>query len=143
MVEVKNESIVRIVTFLDDLKLTPKASRVRTKLNKLFGIKVEELYKDELELLDRFGKKDEEGKLIQQDGSYSLIEETAVQYHKEKQELLREEVYIEVNELYEKLPILIEELENSNEKLSGEQAEVFDELMDLLEKELNKNIECI
>lgn len=140
MLQVKNEAIVQFVTFLEKLELTPKASRVRTKLNKLLGLKIEELYKDELELLDRFGKKDEEGQLIEKDGSYSLIEESALHYHQEKSALLSETVHIEVKELHDKLPILMEELENSEEKISGQQAEVFDELMDLLEEELNKNI---
>ena len=139
MLQVKNEAIVNLVTFLEKLELTPKASRVRTKLNKLLGFKVEELYKDEMDLLDRFGKKDEEGKLIQSDGAYSLIEDTALNYHKEKAELLSEIIHIEVRELHDKLPVLIEELESSEEKLSGQQAEIFDELMDLLEDELKKN----
>ncbi|MFK4967087.1 DUF1617 family protein [Lactococcus garvieae] len=139
MLQVKNEAIVNLVTFLEKLELTPKASRVRTKLNKLLGSKVEELYKDEMDLLDRFGKKDEAGKLIQSEGAYSLIEDTALNYHQEKAELLSEIIHIEVRELHEKLPVLIEELENSEEKLSGQQAEIFDDLMDLLEDELKKN----
>lgn len=139
MLQVKNEAIVNLVTFLEKLELTPKASRVRTKLNKLLGSKVEELYKDEMDLLDRFGKKDEAGKLIQREGAYSLIEDTALNYHQEKAELLSEIIHIEVRELHEKLPVLIEELENSEEKLSGQQAEIFDDLMDLLEDELKKN----
>jgi hypothetical protein len=53
--------------------------------------------------------------------------------------LLSEVIHVEVRELLDKLPILIEELENSENKLSGQQAEIFDDLMDLLEKELNKN----
>lgn len=139
MLQVKNEAIVNLVTFLEKLELTPKASRVRTKLNKLLGSKVEELYKDEMDLLDRFGKKDGDGKLIQSDGAYSLIEDTAPNYHQEKAELLSEIIHIEVRELHDKLPVLIEELENSEEKLSGQQAEIFDDLMDLLEDELKKN----
>lgn len=136
MLEVKNESLVGLVTFLEKLELPPKSSRVRSKLNKLLGQKVEDLYKDELDLLDRFGKKDESGELIQNDGSYSLIEDTALQYHQEKAELLSEVVHIEVKEIHDKLPVLLEKLENSDEKLSGQQAEIFDELMDLLEEEL-------
>lgn len=139
MLQVKNEALVKLVTFLENLELTPKASRVRTKLNKLLGLKVEELYKDEMDLLNRFGKKDKDGKLIQNDGAYSLVEESAVKYHQEKAVLLSEVIYVEVRELYDKLPILIHELEESEEKLSGQQAETFDDLMDLLEGELNKN----
>lgn len=139
MLQVKNEAIVNLVTFLEKLELTPKASRVRTKVNKLLGSKVEELYKDEMDLLDRFGKKDGDGKLIQSDSAYSLIEDTAPNYHQEKAELLSEIIHIEVRELHDKLPVLIEELENSEEKLSGQQAEIFDDLMDLLEDELKKN----
>ena len=78
-------------------------------------------------------------KRFQNDGAYSLIEVTALKYHQEKAELLSEVIHVEVRELLDKLPILIEELENSENKLSGQQTEIFDDLMDLLEKELNKN----
>jgi Protein of unknown function (DUF1617). len=139
MLELKNNELVGVVEFLEKLELTPKASRVRTKLNKLLGFKVEELYKDEMDLLDRFGKKDDKGNLLETDGAYSLVEETALSYHKEKEVLLNEVNYIDIRELHAKLPILIDELENSDEKLTGHKAEVFDFLMDLLEMELKNN----
>jgi hypothetical protein len=124
-----------ITQFLEKAELKPKASRVRTKLKKLMQVKIDELYKDEVALLERFGKKDEQGELIQHDGDFILIEETAVEYHQEKAELIRESVSINVDEIRDKLSFLIDGLENSEMSLSGVDAEVLDLLIDKLEEE--------
>ena len=84
MIKIKNQDLVDVITFLEGFELTPKVSRVRTKLVKLIREKIDELYKDEVDLLQRFGKKDEEGNLVQDNGNFSLLPETASEYHKEK-----------------------------------------------------------
>ena len=61
MLKIRNEELVDVITFLEGFELQPKVSRVRTKLVKLIRTKIDELYKDEVDLLQRFGKKDEEG----------------------------------------------------------------------------------
>lgn len=139
MLKIRNVDLVELLNFLTDVELTPKVSRVRSKLIKLIQEKIEELYKDEIELLNKYGKKDEEGSLVQHEGTFSLLEETAVEYHKEKSVLLEEKTAINVDELHERLPILITGLENNDIKLSGKKADTLDLLLDLLENELNKN----
>ena len=119
MLKIKNEELVNVITFLEGFELQPKVSRVRTRLVKLIREKIDELYKDEVELLERFGKKDEEGNLIQDNGNFSLLPETAAEYHKEKAVLLDEDSVIDMAELHDKLPLLIGGLEDSEVKVSG------------------------
>lgn len=136
MIRLKNSELVGCLQFLEKAELKPKASRVRTKLKNLVQVKVDELYKDEVELLQKFGKKDDNGKLIQHDGNFSLIEATAEEYHQEKAELINESVSINVDELKEQLPFLIEGLESSEMTLSGMNAEILDLLLEKLEEEI-------
>ena len=109
---------------------------MRTKLVKLIREKIDELYKDEVELLERFGKKDEEGNLIQDNGNFSLLPETAAEYHKEKAVLLDEDSVIDMAELHDKLPLLIGGLEDSEVTISGKEAETLELILGLLETEV-------
>lgn len=136
MLKIKNEELVDVITFLEGFELQPKVSRVRTKLVKLIRKKIDELYKDEVDLLDRFGKKDEEGNLVQDNGNFSLLPETAAEYHKEKADLLEETSSIDVMELHDKLPLLIAGLEDSEVTVSGKNAEALELILELLETEI-------
>ena len=136
MLKIRNEELVDVITFLEGFELQPKVSRVRTKLGKLIRQKIDELYKDEVDLLQRFGKKDEEGNLVQDNGNFSLLPETAVEYHKEKADLLNEDSVIDVAELHDKLPLLIGGLEDSEVKVSGKDAEALELVLELLEIEV-------
>lgn len=136
MLKIRNEELVDVITFLEGFELQPKVSRVRTKLVKLIRTKINELYKDEVDLLQRFGKKDEEGNLVQDNGNFSLLPETAVEYHKEKADLLNEDSVIDVAELHDKLPLLIGGLEDSEVKVSGKDAEALELVLELLEIEV-------
>ena len=139
MLRIRNEELVEVITFLESFELTPKISRVRTKLVKLIRTKIDELYKDEVDLLQRFGKKDEEGNLVQDNGNFSLLPETAAEYHKEKTDLLNEVSVIDVAELHDKLPLLIGGLEDSEVTVSGKEAETLELILELLEIEIGCN----
>lgn len=136
MLKIRNEELVDVITFLEGFELQPKVSRVRTKLVKLILVKIDELYKDEVDLLQRFGKKDEEGNLVQDNGNFSLLPETAAEYHKEKTDLLNEVSVIDVAELHDKLPLLIGGLEDSEVTVSGKDAETLELILELLETEV-------
>ena len=136
MLRIRNEELVDVITFLEGFELQQKVSRVRTKLGKLIRQKINELYKDEVDLLQRFGKKDEEGNLIQDNGNFSLLPETAAEYHKEKADLLNEDSVIDVAELHDKLPLLIGGLEDSEVTVSGKDAETLELILELLEIEV-------
>jgi hypothetical protein len=136
MLKLKNYQLVDVVEFLEKVELKPRASRVRTKLTRLFYAKIQELQGDEMALLDKFGKKNEDGKLIENQGTYTLVEATAAEYHQEKRALLEETTSVNVDELKDKLSGLAEELENSEVRLSGKDAEALDLLLDALETEV-------
>lgn len=136
MIRIKNYQLVDVIEFLEKAELKPKVSRVRSKLNKLLYAKVQDLQGDEMALLDKFGKKDESGKLIENEGTYTLVEATAAEYHQEKRTLLEETASVNIDELRDKLAILTDELENSDVKLSGKDAESLDLLLDVLENEI-------
>jgi hypothetical protein len=136
MLKIKNYQLVDVLEFLEKAELKPKASRVRTKLNKLLYAKIQDLQGDEMALLDKFGKRDDGGALIENQGTYTLIEATAAEYHQEKRTLLEETASVNLDELHDKLGVLIEELENSEVKLSGKDAESLDLLLDALEAEV-------
>ena len=136
MLKIRNEELVDVIAFLEGFELQPKVSRVRTKLVKLIRVKIDEFYKDEVDLLQRFGKKDEEGNLVQDNGNFSLLPETAAEYHKEKADLLNEDSVIDVAELHDKLPLLIGGLEDSEVKVSGKDAEALELVLELLEIEV-------
>ncbi|CDG04257.1 DUF1617 family protein [Lactococcus lactis] len=136
MLKIKNEDLVDMINFLKEFELPPKISRIRTKLCKLIQVKVDELYHDEVELLGRYGKKDEDGNLVQHDGNFSLIPETAMEYHKEKADLLNEDTFINTTELQDKLLFLIAGFEESTVALAGKEAEMLDLLLEQLETEV-------
>lgn len=137
MLTIKNYQLVDLLEFLEKTALRPKASRVRSKLNRLLYAKIQDLQSDELALLERFGKKDENGKIIENDGAYTLLEATAAEYHRERRALMEESVSVNVDELGDKLRALMDELENSDITLSGKDAEVLDLLFDMLEIEVS------
>lgn len=134
MLKIRNEDLVDVMAFLKGFDLSPKISRIRTKLAKLIQTKVDELYQDEVDLLQKYGKKDEGGNLVQHDGAFSLIPETSIEYHKEKADLLNEETHINVVELQDKLPLLIAGFEDSDAKISGKDAEMLDLILEQLEE---------
>jgi len=136
MLKIKNYQLVDVLEFLERAELKPKASRVRTKLNKLFYAKIRDLQGDEMALLDKYGSKDENSKLIENNGTYTLVETTAAEYHQEKRALLEETTSVNADELRDKFAVLIEELENSDVRLSGKDAEALDLLLDVLEEEV-------
>ncbi|GAB2022148.1 hypothetical protein RyT2_12220 [Pseudolactococcus yaeyamensis] len=135
MITLKNKDLIAVCQLLKQTELLLKVSRIRTKLVKLIQVKIEDFYKDELELVEKFGKRNETGELLETDGSFTLVTDTAQTYHHEKAILLDEEIQIDVAELKAKLPILIEAFENSDMTVSGDEAETLDLLMEKLEEE--------
>ena len=137
MLTFKNYQLIGITQFLEKSELKPRASRVRTRLCRLLYDKIEDLQSDEMALLERFGQKDSEGKLLENNGTFSLCEETASEYHQEKRALLEESTSVNVDEFLDKIHVLIEDLEASEVRFSGKEAEVLDLLLEALESEIS------
>lgn len=124
----KNEELIPVGNFLKNLTLPAQVSRGRTKLLTAIQNSVNDLASSERELVSEFGGvADDKGKVTWENG-------VPVEYHKEHNVLLKEEVNIDINQ-----PTLIKALKdffiNWNEEIKPEDADVFDVLYDALEQQ--------
>lgn len=129
MLAFKNNEISTVVNFLQDLPLKGKASRGRTKIIKVLYSKYEEMQKDLEEI-----KKDlpEEPNESNESDEYQTLVE---QHNREFDEIINEEVLCDISEYQNYLESLIEGLENGDTTFNGQDAVVYDLLLDKLEKE--------
>ena len=136
MLSLKNKELAPIINFLSEVKLSPKASRCRSKLVKKLLEKHAELKEDLEVIIDKFGKRDENDKIIQlEDGNVEFSDDRKEEGIKEQQILLDEEVSINLDEIKERVKFLVSKLDKIDTKLSGYDAETYDTLMDKLEDE--------
>ena len=123
--QVKKGELTIYVDFLDDLKLPNKASLGRTKLKQAFAEKVEELGKDQVEIIDEFDAWKDKEKGTYHNDIDKLNEAMGI--------LLNDKVEINFKSPFKQ--DLIIALENYNEELSGVNAEVYANLYENLTKE--------
>ncbi|WP_347962762.1 DUF1617 family protein [Lactococcus formosensis] len=136
MLKFKNNELVNVANFLVSIPLKSKASRARTALVQKLSLKNEELQKFRDELLQKYAQKDEAGELIQdENGIYPWIKETEDEARETLIELHNEEVYINIEEYRPNMKILSLALDDLDIELSGQEAVVYDLLMDQLEEE--------
>ncbi len=137
MLSLKNKELAPIINFLSEVKLSPKASRCRSKLVKKLLEKHAELKEDLEVIIDKFGKRDENDKIIQlEDGNVEFSDDRKEEGIKEQQILLDEEVLINLDEIKERVKFLVSKLDKIDTKLSGYDAEIYDIIMDKLEEEI-------
>lgn len=137
MLSLKNKELAPIINFLSEVKLSPKASRCRSKLVKKLLEKHAELKEDLEVIIDKFGKRDENDKIIQlEDGNVEFSDDRKEEGIKEQQILLDEEVSINLDEIKERVKFLVSKLDKIDTKLSGYDAEIYDIIMDKLEEEI-------
>lgn len=131
-----NKYLVPTANFLQTIKLKGADSRARSKLVKLLASAAKELEESEMALLEEFGVKDDDGKLVSDSTGtgYSLVAETSNEYHKQHNVLLNEKAEINggtyVNHIDKMLDILLA----YEEELDGQNAEVYDALIDAMEE---------
>ena len=137
MLSLKNKELAPIINFLSKVELSPKASRCRSKLVKKLLEKHAELKEDLEVIIDKFGKRDENDKIIQlEDGNVEFSDDRKEEGIKEQQILLEEEVSINLDEIKDKVKFLVSKLDKIDTKLSGYDAEIYDIIMDKLEEEI-------
>ncbi|QIW51230.1 DUF1617 family protein [Lactococcus raffinolactis] len=137
MLSLKNQELAPVINFLTALELSPKASRCRSKLVKKLMEKYEEFGEDEKSLFEKYGKRDETGELLKsEEGVYKLVEDTAAECLTEQQSLVDEEVTINLDEIKDKVKFLVSKLDKLDVKFSGNDAVIYDVLMDKLEEEI-------
>lgn len=137
MLSLKNKELAPIINFLSEAELSPKASRCRSKLVKKLMEKYEEFSEDEKNLFEKYGERDDDGELIKTDEQkYKLVPDTAKECLAEQQLLIDEEVMITLDEIKEKVKYLVTKLDKLDMKLSGNDAVIYDVIMDKLEEEI-------
>lgn len=133
--KIKNQHLVLTINFLQNMKLKAAESRSRSKLVKLLSEKLKELQTDEKALLEEYAVKDEDGKAVMIDeNQYDIAKENEPEFGKEHVVLLNEEVTITTTDYAEYVENVKKSLEAYDEELSGTDADVYDLLMNELEK---------
>ncbi|MDT2858168.1 DUF1617 family protein [Lactococcus lactis] len=137
MLSLKNKELAPIINFLSAVELSPKASRCRSKLVKKLLEKHTELKEDLEDIIEKFGKRDDNGEIIRlENGNVEFSEDTKDQGIKDQEELFDEEISINLDEIKKKVKFLVTNLDQLDTKLSGYDAELYDLLMDKLEEEI-------
>lgn len=131
----KNNELVPVANFLIGLDLKNKASRGRTKLVKLLAEKNNEFQKELTEETDKFLLKDENGDKVpgEDEGTFKTIEGKALEANTVKEEISNEEAVIEFTEYSEKFAALRGELNSYDRELNGQDAIIYDLLMETFE----------
>ena len=138
-IELKNHELVPAINFLSGMVVKANEGRPVTKFKKLVATAVEELHESQMELIHQFGRKDEYEQLIPaEDGNgYMLEPSTSAEYARELNKLYDEEVIIDTG-IHEKIiGKLLGILDSYEVEISGEDAEIYDRLLEEFEKEDN------
>ncbi|MCT8383389.1 hypothetical protein D0505_02000 [Leuconostoc mesenteroides] len=138
--EIKKSNLISVFQFLNDVTLVGAASRARTKLNKEIGNAINELQSDEVALAEELGGRvNDEGRVVFV-SEEDLNETEAAEYSKKKhaeftnaQSDLRQEEAIFNEATKDQFNRLKNALYDYDEKLSGQDATVYDILLDALE----------
>ena len=129
-ITLKNKELIPTINFLQGLKLKNADSRHRSKLVKLLTTALDEFAESEQDLLKEHNLVDEKGAILPED---QQAKEQVDAYNIEQKKLY-EEVVI-VGGMYAKnideLPRILEALDI---ELEGKEAEVYDRLLDEMEK---------
>ena len=131
--KIKNMYLVPTHNLMSEMKLKGADSRARSKLLKLIKAAVESLGESERELIEEYGEKDADGKLIEDGGSYRIPAESRTAYAKEYKKLMEEVAEIAGGTYAGHIDKLERILNDCGMELEGVNAEVYDILLDALE----------
>ncbi len=139
-ITLSNKEVLDAYKFLQNLTLSAKASRGRSKLLKRLEEKNKEFNDDLKELQNQYFDTEEDGSFKTAHGQMLFKEEITnddkVEYFKAYDELFKDEVVIEFGEYSKKYEDLFDGLETLTQEISGENANIYDKLLD--EYEANK-----
>lgn len=136
-IKIKNSSTAPIHNFLNGIALTGKASRGRTKFIKRLEEKNKEYLEDLAELQKEYFKTDENGDLIADDtGKLTFKDDLDFEEYDTKYKGIgNEQAEIGFGEYSTKYEAMFNDLDNLDVPLSGQDAELYDTLMDAYEAE--------
>ncbi|MEO1782506.1 DUF1617 family protein [Enterococcus diestrammenae] len=131
-IELKNKELSTAINFLKGMTLQAKDSRCRSKLVKLLTTAFNELSDEEKKLMEEHGLLNEDGELKKEN---ELDNEKIKKFNKEQDTLMDEVVVIEGGMYAKNIDEMPRILESYTGELSGVDAEIYDRLMDEMEKE--------
>lgn len=129
-ITMKNRDLAKAIKFLNSLNLKGKDSRSRSKFIRLLERYFEELKDDELELLREFDLLDENGNIKQDTDDTNSIR----LFNTEQEKLYSEQVVINCEDIIDRMNTLKDVLENLDTELSGDDAYIYDYLLDEMDK---------
>lgn len=134
-ITLKNNELLPAIDFLKNMPIKGKDSRHRTKLVKQLEVAVESLVEAEKELFSEFNLFDENNELLAPE---KQDKEDVIKFKEEQKVLYEEEVVIEGGVFaknFDEMPRILNEYEG---ELSGGQADIYDKLLDEMEKEADE-----
>lgn len=138
-----NYELILAIQFLQEMELKPSDSRHRTKLVKELVSLNEELVKEQMELIEIYGERNESDNSLmynESNGSYIIKVDKKQEYNQENKKLLLEEVVITGGPYIHNIKQMESILANYTGELSGEQANIYDKILDEFEKNNQENI---
>lgn len=142
LLTLKNHEVVKALKFLSGLKLNANQTRPATKLIRVLDEILQEIQESQFALIELYGKRDEENKLVQLENgkSHEIDPEHAENYAREVDLLLNEEIIIDGGPFVKIIERLPEILGNYEEIIDSSEAYIYDRLMDEFEKEENQHV---
>lgn len=136
-IKINNINTAPIYNFLNSLELTGKASRGRSKFIKRLEEKNKEYLEDLAELQKEYFETDEKGDLITDDkGKLTFKKDLDFEeYNTKYEDIGNEQAEIIFGEYSTKYEAMFQALDNLDVPLSGQDAELYDTLMDAYEAE--------
>ncbi|MCO5496047.1 MULTISPECIES: DUF1617 family protein [Enterococcus] len=134
-IKLKNKEITTAINFLDRMNLKPKDSRHRSKFVKQLNKALLELSEEEKTLMNKFELIDSNGQL-KSDNDRRI--DNVLAFNREQTILLEEEIIVEGGMYAKNLSEVQRILSEYDGVLSGEEAQIYDRLMDEFESQDNE-----
>ena len=134
-IKLKNKEITTAINFLDSMNLKPKDSRHRSKFVKQLNKALLELSEEEKTLMNKFELIDSNGQL-KSDNDRKI--DNVLAFNREQTILLEEEIIVEGGMYAKNLSEVQRILSEYDGVLSGEEAQIYDRLMDEFESQDNE-----
>lgn len=128
-IEIENGKLAVAISFLYDLKLARKQSRMRRYFIEKLNDRLKVVEEDRKELLKEHSHKDENGEAIIKDGQYDIKDMVA--FSNDVKELNQEKLIIEGGdnrEMIRTIKVVLKKLEEV--EYEGEKSEIYDYLAD-------------
>ena len=132
-IKLKNQHIITLIPFLQNMKLRGERSRARSKFLALAMDYYYSLHESEVELLKEYAVLDENGEPKQGENGFTLKSETALEYLTERDKLFSEVAEIEGGTYTSHLELMRQILADYDEELDGDNAALYDALCDAFE----------